>query len=257
MRQTSILRQYRFLLVELVKKGIRLKYRRSYLGILWSLIEPILSTIVLVIVFGTLFNNKNPTYPLYIIIGRLFMSFFQEGSRAAMTSIRRNSSMIKKVYIPKYLYPLSSTIFSYIIFLISTIVIIMVDIFCKVVPTIQVLWLIPALILIFMLTLSCGTILCCMNVFFRDIEYIWNVLCMIIMYMSAVFYYPEKILSSGFAWILNINPVYHIVTLARNAVLSQPVNIHGIFYTCGFIAFFFSLGNLMFYKLKDKFVFSI
>lgn len=185
------------------------------------------------------------------------MSFFQEGSRAAMTSIRRNSSMIKKVYIPKYLYPLSSTIFSYIIFLISTIVIIMVDIFCKVVPTVRVLWLIPALILIFMLTLSCGTILCCMNVFFRDIEYIWNVLCMIIMYMSAIFYYPEKILSSGFAWILNINPVYHIITLARNAVLSQPVNIHGIFYTCGFIAFFFSLGNLMFYKLKDKFVFSI
>ena len=62
--------KYKFLLGELVKKGIRLKYRRSYLGIVWSLIEPILTTIVLVIVFGTLFQNKDPMFPLYIIIGR-------------------------------------------------------------------------------------------------------------------------------------------------------------------------------------------
>ena len=68
--------RYRFLLVELVKKGIRLKYRRSYLGIIWSLIEPILTTIVLVIVFGTLFGNKDPMFPLYIIIGRLVYSYF-------------------------------------------------------------------------------------------------------------------------------------------------------------------------------------
>lgn len=257
MRRASLLRQYRFLLVELVKKGIRLKYRRSYLGILWSLIEPILSTIVLVIVFGTLFNNKNPTYPLYIIIGRLFMSFFQEGSRLAMTSIRTHSVMIKKVYIPKYLYPLSSTIFSYIIFLISTVVIAIVNLYCKVIPSLQLFWLIPAFILIFLITLSAGTTLCCLNVFFRDIEYIWNVLCMIIMYMSAVFYYPEKILSSGFAWILRINPLYHIVMLARSAVLNQPVNIPGILYTCGFIAVTLGLGLFHFKILKDRFIFRL
>ena len=71
---------YRFLLTELVKKGVRLKYRRSYLGIIWSLIEPVLTTIVLVIVFGTLFGNKKPNFPLYIITGRLIYSFFQAGS---------------------------------------------------------------------------------------------------------------------------------------------------------------------------------
>ena len=119
MKQASFLKKNKFLLIELVKKGIKLKYRRSYLGILWSLIEPLLSTMVLVIVFGTLFNNKSQTYPLYIIIGRLFFSFFQEGSRSAMTSIRHNAGMIKKVYIPKYLYPLSSTIYSYIIFAVT------------------------------------------------------------------------------------------------------------------------------------------
>ena len=88
--------QYRFLLAELVKKGIKLKYRRSYLGIIWSLIEPVLTTVVLVIVFGTIFENKNPTYPLYIITGRLIYSGFSTGTKSASKSIRTNASMIKK-----------------------------------------------------------------------------------------------------------------------------------------------------------------
>ena len=115
---------HRFLLNELVKKGIRLKYRRSYLGIIWSMIEPILTTIVLVIVFGTLFNRKEPDYPLYIIIGRLTYTFFSNSTKTACRSIRHNAGMIKKVYIPKYFFPLSDILFNYVIFLISLIVLI-------------------------------------------------------------------------------------------------------------------------------------
>ena len=98
--------RYRFLLGELVKKGIKLKYRRSYLGILWSLLEPLLTTCVLTIVFGTLFGNNDPTFPVYILSGRLLYSFFSQGTTGALKSIRSNASMIKKVYVPKYLYPL-------------------------------------------------------------------------------------------------------------------------------------------------------
>jgi len=250
-------KNYIFLLNELVKKGIKLKYRRSYLGILWSMIEPILSTIVLVIVFGTLFGTKNPTYPLYIIIGRLFFSFFQEGSKSAMNSIRRNSGMIKKVYVPKYLYPLSAVIFSFIIFLISLVVLIGVDIFCKVVPTWHIIQFIPALLFLFLLTLGCGTILCTLNVYFRDIEYIWNVVCMILMYMSAIFYYPEKLLESGFSWVLNINPMFHIINMARDAFLGNPMDLFGLSYTVIFIFVVLSLGSVFFYKQKDKFVFNL
>ncbi|MDD3747392.1 MAG: ABC transporter permease, partial [Anaerostipes sp.] len=81
-------RKYRFLLIELVKKGIKLKYRRSYLGILWTLIEPIMTTIVLSIVFGTLFGNPDPTFPVYILTGRLLYSFFSSATNGAMKSIR-------------------------------------------------------------------------------------------------------------------------------------------------------------------------
>ena len=97
--------QYRFLLSELVKKGIRLKYRRSYLGIFWSLLEPLLTMIVLTIVFGTLLGRgDDKTFPVYILSGRLLYNYFSGATKSALTSIQKNASMIKKVYVPKYLY---------------------------------------------------------------------------------------------------------------------------------------------------------
>ena len=89
--------QYRFLLSELVKKGIKLKYRRSYLGMIWSMLEPLLTMIVLTIVFGTLYGNTDRTFPVYILTGRLLYSFFSQSTKAALKSIRQNSAMIKKV----------------------------------------------------------------------------------------------------------------------------------------------------------------
>ena len=109
-------KKYRFLLWELVKKGVKLKYRRSYLGILWTLLEPLMTMIVLSVVFGTLFGNKDPHFPVYILCGRLMYSFFSSATNGAMKAIRTNAGMIKKVYVPKYIYPLSSVLFNYIIF---------------------------------------------------------------------------------------------------------------------------------------------
>ena len=105
-------KKYRFLLWELVKKGVKLKYRRSYLGILWTLLEPLMTMIVLSVVFGTLFGNKDPHFPVYILCGRLMYSFFSSATNGAMKAIRTNSGMIKKVYVPKYIYPLSSVLFN-------------------------------------------------------------------------------------------------------------------------------------------------
>ena len=92
--------KYRFLLSELVKKGIKLKYRRSYLGIIWSLLEPLLTMIVLTIVFGTLFGNHTKEFPVYILTGRLLYTFFSTATKTSLSSIRKNSAMIKKVYVP-------------------------------------------------------------------------------------------------------------------------------------------------------------
>ena len=122
--------RYRFLLVELIKKGVKLKYRRSYLGIIWTLLEPLLTTIVLTVIFGSLLNRGDSTaYPVYILSGRLLYSFFSSGTNTSMKSIRTNAGMIKKVYVPKYMYPLSSVIYNYVIFLISLLVLAAVSVF--------------------------------------------------------------------------------------------------------------------------------
>ena len=190
--------KYRFLLKELVIKGVKLKYRRSYLGIVWSLIEPILTTIILVIVFGTLFGNTKASFPLYIVCGRLLYSFYSSGSKQATTSIRRNSSMIKKVYVPKYLYPLADVLFNFIIFFISLVVLIPIAIYTKTAPTVLIWQVIPAIILVLLFTIGSGMMLSPLHVFFRDVEYLWNVMLLLIMYMSAIFYYPERLLQSGY-----------------------------------------------------------
>ena len=119
---------YRFLLWELVKKGIKLKYRRSYLGIIWSLLEPLLTMIVLTIVFGTILGNHEKTFPVYILCGRLLYNFYSTSTKAGLSSIRKNAAMIKKVYVPKYLYTLSSILYNYIIFLISLLVLVAVGV---------------------------------------------------------------------------------------------------------------------------------
>ena len=246
--------RYRFLLEELVKKGIKLKYRRSYLGIVWSLIEPILTTIVLVIVFGTLFNNTNPTFPLYIICGRLIYSFFSAGTKAASNSIRKNAGMIKKVYVPKYLHPLSDVIFNYLIFLISLLVLILVALYTRTAPTILIWQCIPALILVLLLTIGVGMFLVTLNVFFRDMEYLWNVILMLIMYMSAIFYYPERILSSGFAWVLRYNPLYCIIDIFRGGIIGYMSDPWNYGYAFCFSVLAVILGTYVFKKKQDDFI---
>ena len=214
--------QYRFLLSELVKKGIKLKYRRSYLGMIWSMLEPLLTMIVLTIVFGTLYGNTDRTFPVYILTGRLLYSFFSQSTKAALKSIRQNSAMIKKVYVPKYLYPLSSVLFNYVIFLISLIILAMVSVI--------------------------------LGVFFRDMEYLWSVALMLVMYTCAIFYYPEKLLKSGWAWILKYNPLYCVIDIFRCSVFGKAMNIHYFAYALIFSVVAMVIGLFCFKKKQDDFI---
>lgn len=246
--------QYRFLLNELVKKGIKLKYRRSYLGIVWSMLEPLLTMIVLTIVFGTLYGNTDKTFPVYILAGRLLYSFFSMATKTALKSIRANSAMIKKVYVPKYLYPLSSVMFNYVIFLISLIVLAVVALVLGIKPTWYILQAPVALILLFFMAYGVGMILATVGVFFRDMEYLWSVVLMIIMYTCAIFYYPEKLLKSGWDWILKYNPLYCTIDIFRSSVFGTPMNLHYLAYAGIFSLVVMILGLWCFKKKQDDFI---
>lgn len=249
--------RYRFLLGELVKKGIKLKYRRSYLGILWSLVEPLLTMIVLTVVFGTLFGNDEKTFAVYVLAGRLLYSFFSQSTNAALKSIRGNSAMIKKVYVPKYLYPLSSILFNYVIFLLSLVVLAVVSVVLGVFPSVYTLQIIVPLVLLLVFSFGVGMILATVGVFFRDMEYLWSVVLMLVMYTCAIFYYPDRLLDSGKGWLLEMNPLYCIIACFRNGLFGEFMDMRMLLYAAGSSLFVLVFGVWIFYKKQDEFILHI
>lgn len=246
--------KYRHLLVELVKKDIKLKYRRSYLGILWTLLEPLLTMIVLTIVFGTLFGRTDKTFPVYVLSGRLIYSFFSASTKASMKSVRAHSGMIKKVYVPKYIYPLASVLSNYVIFLISLIVLVIVSVVLQIKPTIFLIQAIIPLLIIPVMSFGVGMILATLAVFFRDLEYLWSVVLMIISYTSAIFYPVERLMKSGYSWILRYNPIYAVIVNFRNAIYGNPIEMHALWVSIGVSIVTLLIGIIMFCRKQDKFI---
>ncbi len=248
--------KYRFLLMELVKKEIKLKYRRSYLGILWTLLEPILTTAVLTMVFSTIYQKKDHMFPVYILTGRLLYSYFSNSTKAAMKAIRGNSAMIKKVYVPKYIYPLSTTLANYLTFLISMIVLFGAALVFKVKPTVHLFAAVIPLFQLLILCLGLGLILSTLAVFFRDLEYLWGVILMLFMYTSAIFYRIE-IVSKENLWIYKLNPLYQIIVNFRNSVFGLPINNEALLYSTMYCIGALLIGIILFYKQQDKFILNI
>ncbi len=246
--------KYKYLLFELTKKNIKLKYRRSYLGILWTLLEPILTTFVLTVVFINWRQKKDHTFPVYILTGRLLYSYFSQATKQAMKSIRSNSGMIKKVYVPKYIYPLSNVLSNYITFLISTVVLIGAMFIFKVYPTKYIVYSIVPLFQLLLLSIGMGLILATLAVFFRDMEYLWGVILMLIMYTAAIFYSIEGIESQ---WIFYFNPIYHIIVNFRNSVYGNPIDVGALLISTGYSVSSVIIGVFLFYKKQDKFILNI
>lgn len=247
-------RQYNNLFTELVRKGIKLKYRRSYLGVVWSMVEPLLTMIVLTIVFGTLLGHKERSFPVYILTGRLVYTLFSQSTTSALKSIRQNEAMIKKVYVPKYLYPLANICFNYILFLISLVVLAAVALVLGVYPTWRTLLAIVPLLNLFLLSIGVGMILATIGVYFRDMEYLWNVALMLVMYTCAIFYYPEKILMSNVSWILKFNPLFCIIDNFRNCIFGTDMHMAMLAYSFGFAMICILVGMYMFNKKQDQFI---
>lgn len=247
--------KYNNLLYELVKKNIKLKYRRSYLGILWTLIEPLLTMIVLTVVFGTFFNRGTKQFPVYVLTGRLLFAFFQSSTKAGLKAVSGNASMIKKVYVPKYIYVLSTVLSNFLIFLISLIVLLGVGIVLKVEPTLYLLEAWIPLVVLLVMSMGVSLILATLSVFFRDIEYIWGVVTMLIMYASAIFYPVERIIKSGKGWVFHLNPVYMCIANFRNSVLyGVPMDMQYFLASAVVSLLLLLIGIVLFYKKQDDFI---
>ncbi|MBQ3918665.1 MAG: ABC transporter permease [Oscillospiraceae bacterium] len=250
-------RKYWGLTLQLAKNKISLKYRRSYLGMLWSLLNPLLTMIVLTVVFSTMFKNRIENFPIYLMCGRLIFDFNSEATRNALGSVVGNSSLIKKIYVPKYVFPMSNVIASMVNMLFSFIALILVMIFTHLTPRWTMLFFWVPMVYVTMFSLGLGLILSAINVFFRDIKHLYGVLLTLWTYLTPLFY-PVEALSEGLQKGMKFNPLYHYIVMLRGMFLEGTMPTLSENIVCfGMGAFSIAVGLVVFKKTQDKFILNI
>ena len=215
--------------------------------------EGILIVVTLVLVFSKLYHNTKE-FPVYILTGRLLYSFFANTTRSALKSVRTNAGMIKKVYVPKYMYPCASVLSGYIQFLISLVILAAVMIHCGIQPTWHLLEAWFPLTIVLVMTLGAGLWLSALAVFFRDLEYLWGVALTLLMYACAIFYKVETVIGENNRWLFRLNPLYAVIENFRDAVYGNALNTQVMWYSLTFSMVLFFSGLIMFYKNQDKFI---
>lgn len=261
-------KKYKSLLLELTRKNIKLKYRDSFLGILWSFVQPLLNMIVLSVVFTGIFGRSGKgivCYPIFLFSGRLLFEFFTTGTKAALNSFRVNAPIIKKVYVPKYMYPFSAILSTFVTLGLSLLCFICVWIFFKLTNVSNggamafdwhmLLVFIPiAILLIFVV--GVGFILAVLQVYFRDIQYIWDVICTLLFYMVPIIYDISSIKSEWTQTLIRINPLTHIITLFRQCVIDcKPMDLNMILYSLAWALGSLLIGLFIFNKKNDDLIY--
>lgn len=199
--------------------------------------------------------KKDTAFSVYILTGRLLYSYFSTGTKQALKSIRRNGGMIRKVYVPKYMYPLAASLSSYVTFLLSLIVLVIVAAVQGIRPTWYLAGALVPLSTVFLMVTAIGFLLATLDVFFRDLEYIWNVTTMLIMYMSAIFYEADSLLDSKYGFLIKYNPLYSVITNFRNTVVyGKPLEGFYVWYPLAVSLVVLVVGLVFFYKKQDSFV---
>lgn len=250
-------RKFKPLLYELVKRDIKVKYRRSVLGLLWTVLNPLLMMCVLTIVFSNVFKFDIDNFPVYLLCGNILFSFFNEATTVAMSSILCNGPLIKKVYVPKYLFPLSKVLSSFVNLLSSLIALIIVVIFTGTKIHLSIVFSILPILYDFAFALGIGLVLSAFVVYFRDILHLYSVVLTVLMYLTPIFY-PMSILPKGVYELVNANPITHFVQMLRECVLYGNIpTLSSNIYCIGVSFISLIIGIFVFWKCQDKFVLKI
>lgn len=251
--------KYKFLIQQLVTRDFKVKYKRSVLGILWSLLYPLLTMSVMALVFTNIFRTSTPgvNYLVYLMSGLVIFNYFSEASNLAMSSVVANFSLINKVYIPKYIFPLTKCLFVGINFLLTLIPLYIIIFATGTGINLYHLLLPFAFICLFMFTFGFGLILATVSVFLRDMFYIYGVVLTLWTYMTPIMY-DIAIIPAPLQVIFKLNPLYWFVTFVRQIILyNQVPGINVWIYCLLFGLGFLILGAFIFKKNQDKFIYYV
>lgn len=246
--------RYGFLIRQLVSRDFKTKYKRSALGMAWSFLNPLLTMSVQYVVFSTLFQSDIPNYPVYLLSGIVFFNFFNEAVSMGMTSITGNASLIKKVYMPKYIYPVSRILSSLVNFALAIIPLLLVMLITGTAFTPALLLLIFDMLCLLGFVTGMSLLLTTAMTFFQDTQFLWGVVSMMWMYLTPLFY-PESIIPTQFLTVYHMNPMYQYITFARICIIDgvSPEPMAYLWCILSSVVVL-GLGILTFKRHQDKFV---
>ena len=246
--------RYNGLLKELVARDLKVKYRRSVLGYIWSILNPLLMMVVISIVFSHMFRFDIENYPMYLLTGQIIYTFYSESTNFAMNSIISNASLIRKVHVPKYIFPLAKVLSSFVNLLFSMVAIVIMMVITGT-PVTPAFFLFPfPLFYMLLLCIGVGLIMSVLAVYFRDMLHLYGVFLTALMYLTPIFY-PTAAVPQSALQLLKLNPLYHLVDMFRNVFLYgtfPTVEAHIICFGTGMIATL--LGLIIFKKNQDNFI---
>ncbi len=241
-----------FLLKQIVRENFTSKYKDSVLGVLWSFFNPLISMIILTAIFSSLFARNIENYPVYFLTGRITIDFFNNGTKIAMDSIKNNSNIFQKIYVPRYIFAMGGMISEFINFLISLIIlaIIMIVTQAPFLPT-AILAIIPIMVL-FMLIVGVGLILSIVCTKFTDIKHLYKIFTSLLIYACAIFY-PIEVVPPKIRQYMELNPLYGIIAQIRDFILyGQIPSTKLMLTTFTFSLIVFIIGVLIFRKYQDR-----
>ena len=238
----------------LVSKDFKRKYRRSVLGVVWSVLNPLLMMIVLTAVFSYMFKFNIEHFPLYLILGTVLFSLMGDSTSAALTSIVDSSSLIKKIRIEKAIFPIEKVIFTLVNFAFSLVAVVLVMIFLQVFPTWHLIFVPLLLIFVVVFSMGLSLLLSALGVFFRDVFHFWDVIITAWTYATPLFY-PMELLEPWMQQVMMFNPMYHYVTYFRDIAMYATVpSVTENLICIGMALITFVIGLIVFRKTEKKFI---
>ena len=251
------LKENQFLFEELVKRDFKIKYKRTVLGVGWSLLSPLLTLLVMKLVFTQFFGRNTPHYTIYIFCGNVVWSYFSEATKGGMHALIGNAGIFTKVNVPKYLFVLSKNVQSLLSFLLTLIILFLFVAFDTLPFTWRYVMLIYPVVLLVLFNIGLGMVLSALYVFFRDTEYLYDVFLRLLMYLSAIFYNVSNY-DAHVQRMFLINPVYLFIKYFRCVIIDgnlPSAQFHLLMLADTVIVFL--LGCLIYKKNNTKFLYYV
>lgn len=246
--------RYEFLSRQLVSRDFKTKYKRSVLGMFWSLLNPLLTMSVQYVVFSTLFRFDVANYPVYLLSGIVFFNFMSDATSQSMMSIVQNASLINKVYVPKYIYPFTKVLSCGVNFLLSLVALYIMILLTGMPITPKHLFILYGMACELMFVLGVSFLLSALMVYFRDIQFLYGVFLQMWIYLTPLFY-PESILPPLVKAVVLCNPMYHFITFVRTIILYDALPPFSSWVLCALFAIIpLVIGYQVFKKLEQRFI---